>query len=171
MPTKRKQARDGFDWFGRSFKGINAGDVFAVPLPDGTYAFGRQMNAKDGATIAEFFRARRDTPDFDPEIIRSGRLFSPVGILITDIAHGNRKRPWQVIHKDRDYYPEDLYGLKFHRGTGPGQWQYFTLDDEFQTLGRVSDEDVRDWRVPSLMPQHADRVVNVIMEKLKKQGL
>jgi hypothetical protein len=92
MQDGRRVARDGYDWFGRKFKGNEAGSVFSVPLPDGTYAFGRLMNAKDGANIAEFFRARRDTPEFDPAILQAGRLFGPVGVLAGDIEGPNDDR-------------------------------------------------------------------------------
>lgn len=100
------------------------------------------MNAKDGATIAEFFRARRMTPEFDPEILQSGRLFGPVGVLIGDIEGPNRKRPWKVVHKDPEYYPDDLYDIPFFQGMGAGTWQYFTLNNHFEILGPVADEDV-----------------------------
>lgn len=171
MSGTKRTNRDGFDWFGRELKGIEAGDVFAVPLPDGSYVFGRQMNAKDGANIAEFFRARRDSPEFDPEILKSGRLFGPVGIFADNIEHGRRKRPWKVIHKDPDYYPEDLYDLKFFRGMGPGRWSWFTLEDEFETRGPVSDHDVDNWRIAPLLGQSASAVEAVIQQQLEKQGL
>lgn len=32
----KSRSIDGYDWFGREFKGIEAGNVFVVPLPDGT---------------------------------------------------------------------------------------------------------------------------------------
>ncbi len=168
---KRPLAKNGYDWFSQKFKGIEAGDVFCVPLPDGSYGFGRLMNAKDGAIIAEFFRIRRQTPDFDFAIIQSGRLFAPVGVMSDSIAYRNRKRPWKVIHKDSDYYPDDLYDLHFYCGYGPGKWQYFTLYER-KPLGPVSDEDIRNWQVVgSLMPQHPGRVEIVIVERLEELGL
>ncbi|MBA4491924.1 Imm26 family immunity protein [Paracoccus sp. S1E-3] len=171
MQEKRRTARDGFDWFQRKFKGVEAGDIFAVPLPDGSYAFGRLMNAKDGATIAEFFRARRDTPDFDEGIVQSGRLFAPTGILITDIESRNRKRPWKVIHKDPEYYPDDLYDLRFFQGMGSGTWTYYTLNDQRETLGPVSDEDIGNWRVGSIMPQHPEQITKAIVRQMERQGI
>lgn len=35
-PMIKSRSIDGYDWFGRAFKGIEAGDVFVVPLPAGT---------------------------------------------------------------------------------------------------------------------------------------
>ncbi|MFD1794910.1 hypothetical protein FQV27_05500 [Paracoccus aurantiacus] len=168
---QRRTAKDGYDWFGRKFKGVEAGSVFAVPLSDGTYAFGRLMNAKDGATIAEFFRARRDTPDFDDGIINSGRLFGPTGVLITAIDAPNRKRPWKVVHKDADFYPDDLYDIRFARGTGPGNWAYFTLENQFETLGPLSDDDVGSWRVGFNLPQQPETLTQAIERRLEAEGL
>ena len=171
MQDGRRIASDGRDWFGRKFKGVEAGSVFAVPLPDGTYAFGRLMNAKDGATIAEFFRARRMTPEFDPEILQSGRLFGPVGVLTGDIEGPNRKRPWKVVHRDPEYYPDDLYDIPFFQGMGAGTWQYFTLNNHFEILGPVADEDVGKWKVASILPQHPEQITKMIVRQLARQGL
>lgn len=171
MQDGRRVARDGYDWFGRKFNGNEAGSVFSVPLPDGTYAFGRLMNAKDGANIAEFFRARRNTPEFDPAILQAGRLFGPVGVLAGDIEGPNRKRPWKVVHKDPEYYPDDLYDIPFFRGTGAGTWRYFTLNDDREILGPVADKDVGSWKVASVLPQYADEITDMIVWNMEQQGL
>lgn len=162
---------DKYGWFGREFKGIQAGDVFSIPLSDGTYAFGRLMNAKDGATIAEFFRTRRDTAEFSPDILRTGRLFGPVGILVGDIEYRNRKRPWKVIHRDMEYYPKDLYDWQFYGGGGPGKWKYFTLRGNQEFLGPASDNDVENWKIASNLPQHPGRITKMIEKQLAVQGL
>lgn len=170
-PEPPRLNKNGFDWFGREFRGIAIGDVFSVPLPDGSFAFGRQMNATDGANIAEFFRTRHDAPVYDPAILQSGRLFGPVGILADNIEHKRRKRPWKIVHKDPDYRPEALYDIPFLRGSGPGRWSYFTLEDEFTDLGRVSDEDAENWRVSPLLGQTRSAIEGVIVEQMKRQGV
>ena len=169
--TMRMTAVDGYDWFQRKFKGIEVGDVFSVPLSLAGFGFGRVINAHDGATLAEFFRYWSETADYEPEIISSGRLFSPTGFLITDIEHGNRKRPWKVVHKDPKFYPEDLYDLKFSQSHDGEIWTYYTLRDENQTLGKISRRDVDEFRVPSILPQHRDRITKVVEGQLRAEGI
>jgi hypothetical protein len=94
LANTTRTAVDGYDWFQRKFKGIEVGDVFSVPLPLGGFGFGRVINAHDGATLAEFFRYWKSTPEFEPAITSAGRLFAPTGFFVTDIAYRNRKRTW-----------------------------------------------------------------------------
>lgn len=85
--TRSRIAADGTDWFQRRRKGIEAGDVFSLPLPSGGYGFGRVMNAHGGADIAEFFRYRSSDDVYSDGSLHSGRLFSPIGIQ-TPAPHG-----------------------------------------------------------------------------------
>ena len=172
MSQSQKTAHDGYDWSGRKLKGIEVGDVFSLPLPDGSFAFGRVLNAHDGATVAEFFRARRDTPEFDPSVLESGRLIAPTGILFDGIEYRNRKRDWKVVAKDPDFYPDDLYDWKFVRSPdGRDNWEYYTLYDVWTMKGRASNDDVKNWRFGTILPQHPGRLRDVIAEQLEKQGL
>lgn len=163
----QRTAVDGYDWFQRELKGIEAGDIFAIPLRIGGYGFGRVVNAHPGASLAEFFRFWADAPAYAKEIADSGRLFPPTGFSVSDIAHRNRKRPWRVIHKDPHYYPADLYDLKFSQSHDGRNWTYYTLNDHWQTLGRISVNDVDEWEVPSRLPEHPDQIMSVVEYKLK----
>ncbi len=171
MDDERKVDAHGFNWFQRKSKGVSAGDVFSVPLEGGGFGFGRVLNAHDGATLAEFFKYWSAEPEFNDEMLESGRLFSPVGFLISDIQAGNRKRSWQVIHKDPEFYPEDLYEIPFCQSHDSENWTYYTLHDDEKTLGKVSAEDVRKWKVASQLPQHRDRIAAVVEDSLKEVGL
>lgn len=174
MPaTKPRLAKNGTDWFRREASGIAAGDIFSVPLPGGGFGFGRVMNTKDGAMIAEFFRHWQADNTYSDAIPASGRLFSPIGIDISDIAYRNRKRPWQVIAKDPDYYPDDFYEIPFLlANVGNLGYGYFTYYDSFdQRYGSVSKEDVDNGRICSNMPQHPGMIEIEIEEQLARQGI
>jgi hypothetical protein len=92
-----------------------------VPLSRG-FAFGRVLNAHEGASIAEFFNYWSADNDFKTYILNAQRLFSTVGILITDIAEGNRKRDWKVVHEDSQFYPRDLYDVPFSQSIDGENW-------------------------------------------------
>ena len=160
----------GFDWFKRTFKGISAGDVFSLPLSKG-YGFGRVLNAHDGATIAEFFRYWAPDNQFHPDILTSGRLFSPVGILITDIGHGRRVRDWTVISKDPNFYPDDLYEIPFAQSHDGQNWTFYTLKNDRKIVGPVSIEDIQAWAVASQLPQHKGRITKMVEETLRAINL
>ena len=54
---------------------------------------------------------------------------------------------------------------------GAGTWQYFTLNNHFEILGPVADEDVGNWKVASIMPQHPEQITKMIVRQLARQGL
>lgn len=166
MVENLRKASDGFDWFQRKRKGIQAGDVFSVPLPNGGYAFGRVLNTHDGATIAEFFQHKSESDSFQPDILKAGRAFSPIGILLTDIQSGNRKRPWKVIGRDPNFYPNDLYDLPFAIGDPPDGMHVYTLEDLHKMVRRVSWNEVQNWDVGVRMPQHPDRISMKLEQKI-----
>lgn len=67
--------------------------------------------------------------------------------------------------------PNDLYDIPFARGHGPGTWTYYTLDDNFAALGRISDSDAALWRVESILPQHPVQLTRRIEQHLQWLGL
>ena len=160
----------GYNWFQRTYKGVSAGDVFSVPLEQG-FAYGRVLNAHEGASIAEFFRFWSAESAFDPEIIKSPRLFSPVGILITDIASRQRKRAWKVVHQDSSFYPDDLYEIPFSQSWDGENWTYYTLLDDEKTLGKIDFEAIKSWEVASQLPQHKSRIQKMLETQLVAAGL
>lgn len=168
----QQRAENGENWFQREFKGIEAGDIFSLPLQTNGYAFGRVMNAHDGAQIAEFFRHWQPDNAYSEAIPDSGRLFSPIGIMITQISYRNRKRPWQVIHKDPEYYPDDLYEIPFLSASGPNyEFRYYTLNNIRKELGPVTKKEAEEGKVCEIMPQHPGWITNFVEKLLKAQGL
>jgi len=168
--TDHQVAADGTNWFQRRRRGIDAGDVFSLPLPSGGYGFGRVMNVHDGADIAEFFRYRSFESTYSDDILRAGRLFSPIGIMITAIAWRNRERPWRVVRKDPVYYPDDLYEIPFLSASGTGGGlEYYTLNDIRKVLGSVSPEEEKNGTVCSIMPQNPGWIARTVEERLPPQ--
>jgi hypothetical protein len=76
-----------------------------------------------------------------------------------------------VIHKDPEFYPEDLYELKFCQSYDGRNWTYYTLHDHKKTLGKVAAEDVDQWLVSNRLPQHPDRITDVLQRHLMAQGV
>lgn len=171
MATEERTDVTGYNWFQRTFKGVSAGDVFIVPIEAGGFGFGRLLNANDGAIIAEFFRYWAPKPVFHEDILSSWRLFAPIGILADSISYRNRKREWKVIHRDPDFYPNDLYDLPFVRLGGGGKWIYYTLHDINTELGPVSDTDEETYKVGALGPQHPGFIAKLMENKLLTEGL
>ncbi len=163
----KRLADDGYDWFQRSAKGISAGDVFCIPLSSG-YAFGRVMNAHDGATLAEFFRCWRAGAEFDESICPSGRLAAPIGILLDSTHFRNRKRSWKVIHSDAGYYPQDLYEIEFRQSLDGENWTTYSLADEKKVLRAVPAEDALTFKVGELPPQHPGRIARLLEDRLSE---
>lgn len=92
------------------------GDIFAIPLGNGRYAFGRIMkddwkNVALVGTLVEIFRETSDTRRFRPSIFSSGRLLHPTNISTYE-AITNRR--WHVVASDDAYrIPERDLSLEF----------------------------------------------------------
>jgi Immunity protein 26 len=85
----------------RKDQAFKVGDVFAIPLGESGYAFGRIMIIdKQRGSLIEIFRAHAQRPHCRPGIVESGRLFHPV--RFGDAATLKEWR-WLVIASDEDY--------------------------------------------------------------------
>lgn len=79
---------------------FKVGDVFAVPVGGGRFAFGRIMMAdKARGLLLELFRQTARSMDVTPSILASGRLFHPV------LAAGRPFKSWRwtVVEPDPGY--------------------------------------------------------------------
>jgi hypothetical protein len=101
------------------------GDVFAIPLGDGRYAFGRIMREEEAkalllGTLVEIFRETSNTKRFHPSILASGRLLHPTTIN-TYRTISNRR--WHVIASDDAYrLPDADLDLEFTVLDPPRGW-------------------------------------------------
>ena len=121
---------------------LNAvGDIFAIPLSAGDYAFGRYIYHEVGAGgLMELFSQTRDTPLIDAELLAAGRLghpiwFSPVMTL--------EDRAFAILRHDPDFEAEGLDELEMLAGA-PGIRTIVRLD---RTFIRKFDEEAEraDW--------------------------
>ena len=92
------------------------GDIFAIPLGDGQFAFGRIMSLSKRGDLVEIFRYTSDGITDSPEIVKSGRLFHPIYVSGLEVF---QDWTWKIVASDPDYAPEDLDSLKFVIGA-PG---------------------------------------------------
>jgi hypothetical protein len=76
------------------------GDVFAMPLDDGRYAFGRVLRIKPKfGVLIEVFRETSGRRTYRGSIVMSGRLFESV--FVDDLPLERRR--WVVVHSDPEY--------------------------------------------------------------------
>lgn len=109
------------------------GDVFVMPLPDGTYAFGRVVSReppKKGQGIIEVFRYRSRSPVFHPAIAEAGRLFDPVNI---DGIVAFEQRRWRIVAHEPGYRAADRDAIRIYAEYGENA-QLF--DAEYRTVVR-----------------------------------
>jgi hypothetical protein len=117
------------------------GDLFAIPLGEGKFAFGRIMSVSKDGSIVEIFRYVSDGIRESPDIGKSGRLFHPIYISATELFQTGQ---WRIIASDTNYVPEDLPSLKFVYGTSgdrkvvQGNRERHISDDEAAGLEGMS---------------------------------
>jgi hypothetical protein len=92
------------------------GDVFAIPLDEERYAFGRILHDMPWGgqfigTLLEIFRETSTSKKYRPSIVASGRLFYP---RFEDPLACLKNRRWTVIASDDAYrFPEADQDLEF----------------------------------------------------------
>ena len=88
------------------------GDVCAIPLVAGRFAFGRIINLGDGWDLVEVFRYVATMPRFSPTIVDSGRLLPP---LVVDAGEVFGGWLWRIVDSTPEYAP-DLDYLELRDG-------------------------------------------------------
>jgi hypothetical protein len=107
------------------------GDVLAIPIEGGRFAFGRLMlvSKLDGMLI-EVFREVSDRKEFRPSIVKSGRLFHPMRFLGNLRAGGDGIKCWRwtVVAPNSDYAMTDEdWAMEFKAHGDHGEWCAITL--------------------------------------------
>lgn len=138
---------------------VEVGDVYAVPLPSGGFGFGRIIHLEDGYELAEYFEYFSEKQEFNTEIVSSGRAFSPMGVLLTEIENGS----WKVVWKDSAYKCPDIATLRFVMGE-PGRFSELRVG-EFGKGTPVSDKQAKG--LLSRLPQHPGFVANMLEQHIK----
>lgn len=97
-----------------------AGDIFAIPLPSGRFAFGRIMTSGEKlGNLVEVFKETAPVAVATPRILESGRLFHPVYL---NGLRAFRDPAYRIINSDPDYAPSDCGSLQFLVGV-PGLYE------------------------------------------------
>ena len=115
------------------------GDIFALPLGKGKYAFGRIMNLADGWDLVEIFAYTARTPQYTPAIAGSGRLML---LLLGSPREYFDDWAWKVIQSDPDYTPSELAKLRFVMGT-PGHYRVVRVNG-FRPEGSIPDAEAEE---------------------------
>jgi len=99
---------------------VLVGDVFAVPLDDGRFAFGRVMvDVPKRGYVVEYFRGSSATATWRSDIAGSGRLGMPRAIS----GRALEERLWPTVARRREYEPSDEdKTLEFAGGMPPHMW-------------------------------------------------
>jgi hypothetical protein len=92
---------------------FGVGDVFAVPISGGRFAFGRVMVlTKLSGMYIEVFRETSDTKSVTPSILASGWLFQP--LRLSGGSRSLKNWRWTVVRSDPSYkLPPAINELEF----------------------------------------------------------
>lgn len=102
------------------------GDAFAVPLPDGSYGFGRIVACPAAATaVVELLRHRASVPLAGPDALSSGRIFAPVYVHALHTFEVGR---WPIFGHDPGFRAPDHDELRLVLWQGGDRHQLFTVD-------------------------------------------
>jgi hypothetical protein len=102
------------------------GDAFAVPLPDGTFGFGRVVwRVNDGEAVVELLRHRARVPLAGPDALSSGRIFPPVYI---NAHHTFETGRWPIYGHDPGFRAPDHDDLRIVLWQGADRHQLFTVE-------------------------------------------
>jgi hypothetical protein len=109
------------------------GDVFAIPLSDGRYAFGRIYNLDPNWNLIEVFAHVARSPHYTPDAEKSGRLLQPITIAPKDVFETGL---WPIVHSDPGFRPADLDSLRYVMGL-PGMYKLMKVN-QLKPLGPIS---------------------------------
>ena len=122
------------------------GDVFAIPLPDGTFGFGRILHDDTrGELTVEFFSRRGRMPFTDPDVVHEPRLRPPARVAaFYSVASGR----WPVLFHHEGFRAPDHDEIRFAFSVGAGS-AFHLFDLEGRALFRNGTPD----QVPAGTPE------------------
>jgi immunity protein 26 of polymorphic toxin system len=114
------------------------GDTAAIPLPDGTWGFGRVISRRAGTTeaVVEVFRRRSPAPLAGPDVTETGRLMPVMVVPGLNCFENGR---WPVLAKDPEFRAPDHDQVRFKLWNGGRR--YSVHDIELRSLAQEVDED------------------------------
>jgi hypothetical protein len=119
------------------------GDVLAIPIDGGRFAFGRLMLvSKPNGMLLEVFREVSERKNLRPSIPASGRMFHPVRFLpnLPGGIDAIKSWRWTVVASDDGYAMTDQdWALEFKAPDPRGGWSAINMRDN--TYHRLTDEE------------------------------
>lgn len=143
-----------------------AGDVFAIPLGDGRFAFGRVIGvAENNNLLIEVFRDVAESPRHGAAAVASGRLLPPIHML-----SGNALKSWQwtVVGGNEGYRPskEDL-ASEFARSDGI---TFHAVDWKGKVLRKIDEARAGKLPVADAGPQRVEMLIKEALGKKPNGG-
>jgi hypothetical protein len=138
------------------------GDTFAIPLPDGRFAFGRIVFQNRSNLNLEIFRQTGKAAAITPEILSSGRL---VILNMTGGREGFGDWRWRILGHDPAYKlsAADRNTVVYHTVSG---YQLISLDG--RVLRVVPLEEARPYGLGWLKPERVEeRIIKALGEQEK----
>ena len=95
----------------------DVGDVFAIPLPDGSYGFGRAISklAQRDELCVEYFAHRGELPLAGPDVVERPRLGAVARVSAFDSLESGR---WPIIARNPGFRAPDHDEIRFQFRSG-----------------------------------------------------
>jgi hypothetical protein len=146
------------------------GDVLAIPIDGGRFAFGRLMLvSKPNGMLLEVFREVSERKEFRPSIVASGRLFHPSRFLPNLRAGGDGIKSWRwtVVASDDGYsMTDDDWSLEFKGHDHRGGWSAVNMRDN--SIRRLTNEEAEGMEPTAF--SSPENIEKRIAEELKRRG-
>lgn len=145
------------------------GDIFAIPLRAGDFAFGRYIHdePKSGGLI-EVFAGVRPRPVLDAELLASGRMGTPLFVSgSATIENGD----FPVLRREPDFRPEGLDALEFLDGSPSNGYSVVRFDRRVIRPFEGDYEQLKQWGDRTLnMIRTSDNVIEAVERWLGRLG-
>ncbi len=143
---------------------VKQGDIFAIPLDETYYGFGRIVNIYNGWNMIEVYKFVSKRPVYSKNITDSGVLIFP--LLIGGLWYF-QEWTWIVVSSDSGYHCDKLKDLRYVSGCS-GSYVKFHVNDVGPEEA-ISDEEAQNY------PEHiiySDELLHkIIIEKYKDAKL
>lgn len=143
------------------------GDVFAIPLAAGDFAFGRYIyeKPKEGGLI-EIYGEVREAPVIDPQVLESKPLGHPLWVSGPALFEGGA---FPILRKGPEFEAEGLDELELLGGP-PHDYKIIRLDGTVVRKFDPNQHDWDEWKDRTLALRHADSVRTIVERWLGRDG-
>jgi hypothetical protein len=138
------------------------GDVLAIPLEGGEFAFGRVINLGASWELVEILSVTADSDSPDASVLASEALYPPITFHLREVEAGRVK----TVARDPDYVPGYIERLRFSTGY-PGA-HAVTRVNQYRPDAKISDAQAE--RLPKkayYAPAGTAKAVRAILDSRK----